>query len=70
MPGTAKAAWQLCKDAGLTMTNAGATFPYGKDPQDSNMRVAPSLPPIEQLQQAMEVYCTSLKLAALRKLLA
>ena len=70
LPGTAKAAWQLCKDAGLTMTNAGATFPYGKDPQDSNMRVAPSLPPIEQLQQAMEVYCTSLKLAALRKLLA
>ena len=70
LPGTAKTAWQLCKDAGLTMTNAGATFPYGKDPQDSNMRVAPSLPPIEQLQQAMEVYCTSLKLAALRKLLA
>ena len=70
LPGTAKAAWLLCKDAGLTMTNAGATFPYGKDPLDSNMRVAPSLPPIEQLQQAMEVYCTSLKLAALRKLLA
>ena len=69
-PGTARAAWQLCKDAGLTMTNAGATYPYGKDPQDSNMRVAPSLPPIEQLQQAMEIYCTSLKLAALRKLLA
>ena len=68
-PGTAKAAWQLCKDAGLTMTNAGATYPYGKDPQDSNMRVAPSLPPIEQLQQAMEIYCTSLKLAALRKIL-
>ena len=68
-PGTAKAAWQLCKDAGLTMTNAGATYPYGKDPRDSNMRVAPSLPPIEQLQQAMEIYCTSLKLAALRKIL-
>ena len=68
-PGTAKAAWQLCKDAGLTMTNAGATYPYGKDPQDSNMRVAPSLPPIEQLQQAMDIYCTSLKLAALRKIL-
>ena len=61
--------WQLCKDAGLTMTNAGATYPYGKDPRDSNMRVAPSLPPIEQLQQAMEIYCTSLKLAALRKIL-
>ena len=70
MPGTAKATWQLCKDAGLTMTGAGATFPYGKDPQDSNMRVAPSLPPIEQLEQAMEVYCVSLRLAALKKLLA
>ena len=70
MPGIAKATWQLCKDAGLTMTGAGATFPYGKDPLDSNMRVAPSLPPIDQLEQAMEIYCTSLKLAALRKLLA
>ncbi len=70
MPGIAKSTWQLCKDAGLTMTNAGATFPYGKDPQDSNMRVAPSLPPIEQLEQAMEIYCSSLKLAALQKLLS
>ena len=70
MPGIAKATWQLCKEAGLTMTGAGATFPYGKDPQDSNMRVAPSLPPIEQVEQAMEIYCTSMKLAALEKLLA
>lgn len=70
MPGIAKATWQLCKEAGLTLTGAGATFPYGKDPQDSNMRVAPSLPPIEQLEQAMEIYCVSMRLAALRKLLA
>ena len=70
MPGIAKATWQYCKDAGLTMTGAGATFPYGKDPQDSNMRVAPSLPPIEQLEQAMEIYCVSMKRAALEKLLA
>ena len=70
MPGIAKATWKLCKEAGLTMTGAGATFPYGKDPRDSNMRVAPSLPPIEQLEQAMDIYCTSMKLAALRKLLA
>ena len=70
MPGTAKATWQLCKEAGLTMTGAGATFPYGKDPKDSNMRVAPSLPPIEQLQKAMEIYCVSLRLAALNKLIA
>ena len=69
MPGIAKATWKLCKEAGLTMTGAGATFPYGRDPQDSNMRVAPSLPPIEQLEQAMEIYCVSLRLAALDKLL-
>ena len=70
MPGIAGATWKLCKEAGLTMTNAGATFPYGKDPKDSNLRVAPSLPPIDQLQKAMEIFCTSLRLAALNKLLA
>lgn len=70
MPGIASATWKLCKEAGLTMTNAGATFPYGKDPKDSNLRVAPSLPPIAQLQKAMEIFCTSLRLAALNKLLA
>ena len=69
LPGTARAVWKLCKEAGLILTNAGATYPYGKDPLDSNMRVAPSLPPIEELRQAMEVYCVSLKLAALRKLI-
>ena len=70
MPGTAKETWRLCREAGLTMTGAGATFPYGKDPRDSNMRVAPSLPPLEQLEKAMEIYCVSLRLAALEKLLA
>ena len=70
MPGIAKETWRLCKEAGLTMTGAGATFPYGRDPKDSNMRVAPSLPPTEQLEQAMEVYCISMRLAALNKLLA
>ena len=69
MPGIAKETWRLCKEAGLTMTGAGATFPYGKDPRDSNMRVAPSLPPIAQLEQAMEIYCVSLRLAALETLL-
>ena len=70
MPGTAMETWRLCKEAGLTMTKAGATYPYGRDPQDSNLRVAPSLPPVEQLEQAMEIFCTSLKLAALKKLTA
>ena len=68
LPGTAKRALALCKEAGVTMTGAGATFPYGVDPQDSNIRIAPSLPPVEELQQAMEVFCTCVKLSALEKL--
>ena len=68
MPGTAKRTLQLCKEAGVTMTGAGATFPYGKDPQDSNIRIAPSLPPVAELEQAISVFCTCLKLAALEKL--
>ncbi len=70
MPGTAKRVWELCRDAGVTMTNAGATYPYRNDPQDSNLRIAPSLPPVEELEKAMEVLCTCLKFAALEKLLA
>lgn len=69
MPGTAKRALSLCKEAGVEMTPAGATYPYGKDPQDSNIRIAPSLPPVPELEQAMDVFCTCIKLAALEKLL-
>ena len=69
-PGLAKRTLALCKEAGVVMTGAGATFPYGIDPQDSNIRIAPSLPPVHELEQAMEIFCTSLKLAALEKLLA
>ena len=69
MPGTAKRTLALCKQAGVTMTGAGATFPYGKDPQDSNIRIAPSLPPVEELEKAVAVFCTCLKMAALEKLL-
>ncbi len=69
MPGTAKRALQLCNEAGLVMTSAGATYPYGIDPNDSNIRIAPSLPPVAELQQAMEVFCICLKLAALEKLM-
>ena len=68
MPGTAKRALALCGEAGITMTGAGATFPYGRDPQDSNIRIAPSLPPVEELRQAMEVFCVCVKMAALEKL--
>ena len=68
MPGTAKRALALCKEVGVTMTGAGATFPYGEDPRDSNIRIAPSLPPVEELQQAIAIFCICVKLAALEKL--
>ena len=67
-PGLAKRTLALCREAGVVMTGAGATFPYGIDPQDSNIRIAPSLPPVGELEQAMDVFCTSLKLAALEQL--
>ena len=70
VPGLAKRTLALCSEAGVTMTGAGATFPYGIDPQDSNIRIAPSLPPVEELEQAMEVFTTSLRLAALEQLMA
>ena len=69
MPGTAKRTLELCKRAGVTLTPAGATYPYGIDPHDSMIRIAPSLPPIEELEKAMMVFCTCLKLAALEKYL-
>lgn len=69
MPGTAKRTLALCAEAGVVMTAAGATFPYGRDPQDSNIRVAPSFPPVEELEQALTVFCVCLRLAAAEKLL-
>ena len=67
MPGTAKRALALCKEAGVVMTDAGATYPYGIDPADSNIRIAPSLPPVAELEQAMQVFCLCLKIAAFEK---
>ncbi len=69
MPGTAKRTLELCEKAGVVMTPAGATYPYGHDPNDSMIRIAPSLPPIEELEKAMKVFCTCLKIAALEKYL-
>ena len=65
--GLAKRTLALCKEAGVVMTGAGATFPYGKDPRDRNIRIAPSLPPVAELEEAIEVFCVCLRLAALEK---
>ena len=68
MPGTAKRTLALCAEAGVTMTPAGATYPGGNDPADSNIRIAPSFPPVEELEQAMQIFCLALRMAALEKL--
>ena len=69
MPGTAKRIYALMKGAGVTMTGAGATYPYGKDPADSNLRIAPSYPAPKELAMAAEILCVCVKLAACEKLL-
>ena len=68
--GTAKRIVALAKEAGVVMTGAGATWPHGEDPHDSNIRIAPTLPPLEELDVAMDVFVCCVKLAAIEKLLA
>ena len=70
MAGCAKRIVVLMKEAGVVMTGAGATFPYKNDPQDSNIRIAPSFPSVDDLQMAMDIFCVCVKLAAIEKLLA
>lgn len=67
--GTAKRIVGLAKEAGVTMTGAGATWPYKQDPQDSNIRIAPTLPPLNELEAAMDVFVCCVKLATAEKLL-
>ena len=69
MDGCAKAIVAKAKEAGLIMTDAGATYPYGKDPKDSNIRIAPSFPTVEELELASKIFVLSVKLVSIEKLL-
>lgn len=70
VPGCAKRVYELAKGAGVNLTPVGAPFPYGIDPKDSNLRIAPSYPPVSELKEAVEVLCLCVKLAAAEKAMA
>lgn len=69
MEGCAKRVGELCKEAGVVLTSVGATYPYGKDDKDSNIRIAPSFPPVAELDMAAELLCICVQLACIEKLL-
>ena len=67
MDGCASETIMLLKDAGVVMTPAGATYPYGKDPRDRNIRIAPTYPPLDELKTAMQLFCICAELVCLKK---
>ena len=69
LPGTAERCVALCAEAGVKLTGAGAPFPYGKDPQDNAIRIAPSFPTVDQLRDSMRVFCICQRIAALETLI-
>lgn len=69
MDGCAKRVVDICKQAGVVLTGAGAAFPYGKDPKDNHIRIAPSFPPIGELETAAELLCLATKIASIEKLI-
>ena len=70
LPGCAKRVYELAKDVGVTLTPAGAPFPYGVDPEDKNLRIAPSYPPVSELKDAVGILCLCVRIASLEKYLA
>ncbi len=70
MPGCAKRIYHLCDEAGVALTKVGATFPYGNDPEDRNIRIAPSYPPISELELAIERFTVCVRIASIEKILA
>ncbi len=69
LDGCAKRTVELAKEAGVVLTGAGATFPYGNDPRDRNIRIAPTFPPVSELKTAIELFCICAKLATAEKLI-
>ena len=69
LPGCARRTVKLAKEAGVTLTEAGATWPYGKDPNDRNIRIAPSFPTIDELEKAVDIFILCVKIAGIEKLL-
>jgi DNA-binding transcriptional MocR family regulator len=70
LDGCAKKIVALCADAGVALTPAGATYPNGNDPYDKNIRIAPTCPPLAELEEALEIFCVAVKLASVEKYLA
>ena len=69
LEGCAKKIVAMCKDAGVVLTGAGATYPYGKDPKDSNIRIAPSFPSVEEMEAASKIFVLCVKLVSIDKYL-
>lgn len=70
LPGCASAVVKMAGEAGVVFTPAGATYPYGRDPQDRNIRIAPSMPPVDELRTAMELLCICVEIVSIKKLLS
>ena len=69
MEGCARRVYQIARSVGVTLTTAGSTYPYSRDPADSNLRIAPTFPEMGELKTAIEILCSCVKLACAEKIL-